>query len=80
MEKSSYSGSDSDSVDEVIIRRYLKQDLKSSVTQGRALLRRRSRIKPQPGHYQVCIVLYYNHDDNYCNLSEHDKAPARSIL
>ncbi|XP_056004082.1 trichohyalin-like [Ostrea edulis] len=53
METSSSNESDSDSVDEVVIQRYLKQDLKSGLTQGKALLRRQGGIKAQPGHYQL---------------------------
>lgn len=49
----SSSSSDSDSVEEVVVQRYLKQDLQSSLAQGRALIRQHHGIKAQPGHYQV---------------------------
>ncbi|XP_061190725.1 meiosis-specific nuclear structural protein 1-like [Saccostrea echinata] len=50
---SSSSSSGSDSTEEVVVHRYLKQDLKSGVAQGRALLRRHGGIKAQPCHYQL---------------------------
>nr|XP_034321304.1 trichohyalin-like [Crassostrea gigas] len=49
----SSSCSDSDSVEEVVVQRYLKQDLQSSLAQGRALIRQHHGIKPQPGHYRL---------------------------
>ena len=58
MSGSSSSDSDSAFEEEVVVQRYLKQDLKSGLAQGRALLRHHDGVKPQPGHYKVSITPY----------------------
>ena len=58
MSGSSSSDSDSAFEEEVVVQRYLKQDLKSGLTQGKALLRHHDGVKPQPGHYKVSITPY----------------------
>nr|XP_022310178.1 trichohyalin-like [Crassostrea virginica] len=53
MSGSSSSDTDSAFEEEVVVQRYLKQDLKSGLAQGKALLRHHDGVKPQPGHYKL---------------------------